>query len=215
MLEVTNMFHTIEEALKDLQSGKIIIVCDDEDRENEGDFVALAEYSTPEVINFMAMYGRGLICTPISEQLAAKLELHPMIVQQHNTDMHGTAFTISIDYKTTTTGISAFERSETIQALLREDTKASDFRRPGHVFPLIAKEGGVFYRAGHTEAAVDLALLAGGESAGVICEILKDDGTMARVPDLVLLAERFNLKIITIKDLIAFRRRYESLCVAK
>jgi len=209
------MFHTIEEALEDLRSGKIIIVCDDEDRENEGDFVALAEHSTPEVINFMAMYGRGLICTPISEQLAAKLELHPMVVQKHNTDMHGTAFTISIDYKTTTTGISAFERSETIQALLREDTKASDFRRPGHVFPLIAKEGGVLYRAGHTEAAVDLALLAGGEPAGVICEILKDDGTMARVPDLVLLAERFNLKIITIKDLIAFRRRYESLCVTK
>lgn len=209
------MFHTIEEALEDLRSGKIIIVCDDEDRENEGDFVALAEHSTPEVINFMALYGRGLICTPISEQLAAKLELHPMIVQQHNTDMHGTAFTISIDYKTTTTGISAFERSETIQALLREDTKASDFRRPGHVFPLIAKEGGVLYRAGHTEAAVDLALLAGGEPTGVICEILKDDGTMARVPDLVLLAERFNLKIITIKDLIAFRRRYESLCAAK
>ena len=215
MAEVTSMFHTIEEALKDLQSGKIIIVCDDEDRENEGDFVALAEHSTPEVINFMAMYGRGLICTPISKHLAAKFELHPMIVQQHNTDMHGTAFTISIDYKTTTTGISAFERSETIQALLREDTKASDFRRPGHVFPLIAKEGGVLYRAGHTEAAVDLALLAGGEPAGVICEILKDDGTMARVPDLVLLAERFNLKIITIKDLIAFRRRYESLCVTK
>lgn len=215
MVEVTSMFHTIEEALEDLRSGKIIIVCDDEDRENEGDFVALAEHSTPEVINFMALYGRGLICTPISEQLAAKLELHPMIVQQHNTDMHGTAFTISIDYKTTTTGISAFERSETIQALLREDTKASDFRRPGHVFPLIAKEGGVLYRAGHTEAAVDLALLAGGEPTGVICEILKDDGTMARVPDLVLLAERFNLKIITIKDLIAFRRRYESLCAAK
>ncbi len=209
------MFHTIEEALEDLKSGKIIIVCDDEDRENEGDFVALAEHSTPEVINFMAMYGRGLICTPISEQLAAKLELHPMIVQKHNTDMHGTAFTISIDYKTTTTGISAFERSETIQALLREDTKASDFRRPGHVFPLIAKNGGVLCRAGHTEAAVDLALLAGGEPAGVICEILKDDGTMARVPDLVLLAERFNLKIITIKDLVAFRCRYESLCVTE
>jgi 3,4-dihydroxy 2-butanone 4-phosphate synthase/GTP cyclohydrolase II len=215
MVEVTNMFHTIEEALEDLKSGKVIIVCDDEDRENEGDFVALAEHSTPEVINFMAMYGRGLICTPISEQLAAKFGLRPMIIQNYNTDMHGTAFTISIDYKTTTTGISAFERSETIQALLCEDTKASDFRRPGHVFPLIAKDGGVLCRAGHTEAAVDLALLAGGEPAGVICEILKDDGTMARVPDLVLLAERFNLKIITIKDLVAFRRRYESLCVTK
>lgn len=209
------MFHTIEEALKDLRSGKIIIVCDDEDRENEGDFVALAEHSTPEVINFMAMYGRGLICTPISERLATKFGLHPMIVQNHNTDMHGTAFTISIDYKTTTTGISAFERSETIRALLCEDTKASDFRRPGHVFPLIAKNGGVLCRAGHTEAAVDLALLAGGEPAGVICEILKDDGTMARVPDLVRIAERFNLKIITIKDLVAFRRRYENLYVTK
>lgn len=215
MVEVTNMFHTIEEAVQDLKNGKIIIVCDDEDRENEGDFVALAEHSTPEVINFMAMHGRGLICTPISEQLSAKFGLHPMVVQTHNTDTHGTAFTISIDYKTTTTGISACERSKTIQALLCEDTKASDFRRPGHVFPLIAKNGGVLCRAGHTEAAVDLALLAGGEPAGVICEILKDDGTMARVPDLVMIAKRFNLKMITIKDLIVFRRKYGTLCTVK
>lgn len=209
------MFHTVEEALKDLKSGKVIIVCDDEDRENEGDFVALAEYTTPEVINFMAMYGRGLICMPISEQLAAKLELHPMVNDSNNTDTHGTAFTISVDYKTTTTGISAFERAETTQAVLAEEVKASDFRRPGHVFPLIAKDGGVLCRTGHTEAAVDLALLAGAKPAGVICEIMKDDGTMARVPDLIEIAERFDLKMITIKDLVVFRRKHENLCIVK
>lgn len=209
------MFHTVEEALKDLKSGKVIIVCDDEDRENEGDFVALAEYSTPEIINFMATHGRGLICTPISDQLATKLELNPMVTHNSNTDAHGTAFTISIDYKTTTTGISAFERSETIQALFHEDVKASDFRRPGHVFPLIAKNGGVLRRDGHTEAAVDLALLAGGKPAGVICEIMKEDGTMARVQDLVTIAKRFDLKMITIKDLIAFRRKHENLCIER
>lgn len=209
------MFHTIEEALKDLKSGKIIIVCDDEKRENEGDFVALAEYSTPEVINFMAMHGRGLICTPISNQLATRLELNPMVVHDNNTDAYGTAFTISVDYKTTTTGISAFERSETIQALLDEDVNADDFRRPGHVFPLIARNGGVLRRAGHTEAAVDLALLAGGKPAGVICEIMKDDGTMARIPDLVTIAKHFDLKMITIKELIEFRRKYEKPCIEK
>lgn len=209
------MFHTVEEALKDLRNGKVIIVCDDESRENEGDFLALAEHSTPEVINFMALHGRGLICTPISEQLAIKFGLNLMVNHTNNTDAHGTAFTISIDYKTTTTGISAFERSETIQALLQEDVTANDFRRPGHVFPLIAKNGGVLRRAGHTEAAVDLALLAGGKPVGVICEIMKEDGTMARVPDLITIAEQFNLKMITIKDLITFRSKTEESYIKK
>jgi 3,4-dihydroxy 2-butanone 4-phosphate synthase/GTP cyclohydrolase II len=205
------MFDSIEEALKDLKNGKVIIVSDDEDRENEGDFVALAEFTTPEVINFMAMYGRGLICTPISEQIATKLELNLIADDGNNTDAHGTAFTISIDYKTTTTGISAFERSDTIQALLCNETKASDFRRPGHVFPLIAKKGGVLCRAGHTEAAVDLAILAGRKPAGVICEIMNEDGTMARVPDLVKVSKHFGLKMITIKDLISFRLKYKKM----
>lgn len=209
--KVINMFHTIEEAIEDLKRGKVIIACDDENRENEGDFIALAEHSTPEVINFMAIHGRGLICTPISEQLATKLNLHPMVTD--NTDVHRTAFTVSIDHKTTKTGISAFERSDTIQALLQEDVKVSDFRRPGHVFPLISKEGGVLSRVGHTEAAVDLALLAGGKPAAVICEIMKDDGTMARVPELITLAKQLNLKLITIKDLVAFRQRQRELYI--
>ncbi|WP_044747957.1 bifunctional 3,4-dihydroxy-2-butanone-4-phosphate synthase/GTP cyclohydrolase II [Bacillus alveayuensis] len=203
------MFNTIEEAIYELMQGKVIIVCDDEDRENEGDFVALAEKATPEVINFMISHGRGLVCVPITEELADKLELHPMV--NHNTDPHGTAFTVSIDYKTTTTGISAFERSATIQALLDPNTKASDFKRPGHVFPLVAKKGGVLRRAGHTEAAVDLARLCGAKPAGVICEIIKEDGTMARVPDLRKIADEFDLKMITIKDLIKYRNRKEKL----
>jgi 3,4-dihydroxy 2-butanone 4-phosphate synthase/GTP cyclohydrolase II len=203
------MFNTIEEAIYDLMQGKVVIVCDDEDRENEGDFVALAEKATPEVINFMITHGRGLVCVPITEELADKLELHPMV--NHNTDPHGTAFTVSIDYKTTTTGISAFERSTTIQALLDPNTKASDFKRPGHVFPLVAKNGGVLRRAGHTEAAVDLARLCGAKPAGVICEIIKEDGTMARVPDLRKIADEFDLKMITIKDLIKYRNRKEKL----
>jgi 3,4-dihydroxy 2-butanone 4-phosphate synthase / GTP cyclohydrolase II len=209
--KVINMFHTIEEALEDLKKGKVIVVCDDENRENEGDFIALAEHSTPEVINFMAIHGRGLICTPISEQLATKLNLYPMVTD--NTDVHRTAFTVSIDHKTTKTGISAFERSDTIQALLLEDVKVSDFHRPGHVFPLISKEGGVLSRVGHTEAAVDLALLAGGKPAAVICEIMKEDGTMARVPDLITIAKQLNLKLITIKDLVAFRQRHGELYI--
>ncbi|TVX83841.1 3,4-dihydroxy-2-butanone-4-phosphate synthase [Peribacillus simplex] len=205
------MFHTVEDALKDLKRGKVIIVCDDENRENEGDFIALAEHSTPEVINFMAIHGRGLICTPISEQLAEKLNLHPMV--SDNTDVHRTAFTVSIDHKTIKTGISAFDRSDTIQALLQEDVKVSDFRRPGHVFPLISKEGGVLSRVGHTEAAVDLAKLAGGKPVAVICEIMKEDGTMARVPDLITIAKQLNLKLITIKDLVAFRQRQGELYI--
>jgi 3,4-dihydroxy 2-butanone 4-phosphate synthase / GTP cyclohydrolase II len=203
------MFNTIEEAIYDLMQGKVVIVCDDEDRENEGDFVALAEKATPEVINFMITHGRGLVCVPITEELADKLELHPMV--NHNTDPHGTAFTVSIDYKTTTTGISAFERSATIQALLDPNAKASDFKRPGHVFPLVAKKGGVLRRAGHTEAAIDLARLCGAKPAGVICEIIKEDGTMARVPDLRKIADEFDLKMITIKDLIKYRNRKEKL----
>lgn len=207
--EVRKMFHTVEEAIDDLKKGKVVIVCDDEDRENEGDFISLAETTTPEIVNFMATHGRGLICTPITEEVAAKLELHPMVTT--NTDMHGTAFTVSVDHVSTTTGISAHERSATIQALIDDKAKATDFRRPGHVFPLIAKKGGVLRRAGHTEAAVDLALLAGGKPAGVICEIMKEDGTMARVADLAVIAEQFDLKMITIKDLIAYRRKHDEL----
>ncbi|SFA48043.1 3,4-dihydroxy-2-butanone 4-phosphate synthase /GTP cyclohydrolase II [Parageobacillus thermantarcticus] len=203
------MFDTVEEAIYELMQGKVIIVCDDEDRENEGDFVALAEKATPEVINFMIKYGRGLVCVPITEELADKLGLEPMV--NHNTDSHGTAFTVSVDYKATTTGISAYERSMTIQALLDPNAKASDFKRPGHVFPLVAKKGGVLRRAGHTEAAVDLARLCGAKPAGVICEIIKEDGTMARVPDLRKIADEFDLKMITIKDLIQYRSRKEKL----
>jgi 3,4-dihydroxy 2-butanone 4-phosphate synthase / GTP cyclohydrolase II len=203
------MFYSIEEALEDLKQGKVVIVVDDEDRENEGDFVALAEKATPEVINFMAKEGRGLICVPITEQLADKLDLQPMTTV--NTDTHGTAFTVSIDHKSTHTGISAFERSITVLAMLEEEAKPDDFKRPGHIFPLVAKEGGVLRRAGHTEAAVDLAKLCGAKPAGVICEIMKDDGTMARVPELQEMARKWNMKMITIQDLIAYRRIKEKL----
>lgn len=203
------MFHSIEEALEDLKAGKVIIVCDDEDRENEGDFVGLAEYVTPEMINFMAKEGRGLICTPITEELANKLELNPMV--SINTDNHQTNFTVSVDHVDTTTGISAFERAFTIQKLLENESIVRDFRRPGHIFPLIAKKGGVLKRAGHTEAAVDLAKLAGSKPAGVICEIMNEDGTMARVDHLILIAKKFNLKMITIKDLIEYRLQHDSL----
>jgi 3,4-dihydroxy 2-butanone 4-phosphate synthase / GTP cyclohydrolase II len=203
------MFNTIEEATEDLKAGKVIIVVDDEDRENEGDFVALAEKATPEVINFMAAEGRGLICTPITVEKASALQLNPMTDQ--NTDPYGTAFTISIDHVDTTTGISAFERSTTIIEMIKEGTKPSDLKRPGHIFPLIAKNGGVLKRAGHTEAAVDLAALSGAAKAGVICEIMNPDGTMARVPQLKEIADKFNLKMITIQDLIAYRRKEEKL----
>ena len=203
------MFNTIEEALADLKLGKIVIVVDDENRENEGDFIVLAEKATPEAINFMATHGRGLICTAITEERAKKLNLHPMV--DVNTDPHGTAFTISVDHKTNATGISAFERSITVTSLIAEDSVAEDFKRPGHTFPLVAKAGGVLQRSGHTEAAVDLAKLCGAAPAGVICEIMKEDGTMARVPDLVKVAEKFNLKFITIADLILYRQQQESL----
>ena len=202
-------FDSIEETLKDLIDGKVIIVCDDEDRENEGDFVSIAQKTTPEVINFMATHGRGLICVPIMEDLANKLQLTPMV--NHNTDSHGTAFTVSIDHKSTNTGISAFERSTTVLEMLTPEAKASDFKKPGHIFPLVAKKGGVLRRAGHTEAAVDLAVLCGAMPAGVICEIMNDDGTMARVPELKEIAKKFNLKMITIKDLIQFRNKKDKL----
>jgi 3,4-dihydroxy 2-butanone 4-phosphate synthase/GTP cyclohydrolase II len=203
------MFNTIEEALIELKLGKVVIVCDDEDRENEGDFIALAEKATPDVINLMATHGKGLICVPIEEDLAKKLELIPMVAI--NTDNHETAFTVSIDHKYTTTGISAFERSATIVSMLNEEAKPSDFRRPGHVFPLVAKKGGVLKRTGHTEAAVDLAILCGSKPAGVICEIMNVDGTMARVPELQKVADTLDLKMITIKDLIEYRNKKDNL----
>jgi 3,4-dihydroxy 2-butanone 4-phosphate synthase / GTP cyclohydrolase II len=196
------LFNTIEEAVEDLKQGKMIIVCDDEDRENEGDLIALAEKATPEIVNFMVTHGRGLMCVPIEEELAKRLELDPMVI--HNTDTNKTAFTVSIDHKFSTTGISAFERSATVLSMLDPDVKADDFKRPGHVFPLIAKNGGVRTRPGHTEAAVDLAKLAGAKPAGVICEILNADGTMARVPQLKEIADHFKMKMITIKDLIQY-----------
>nr|WP_041808789.1 bifunctional 3,4-dihydroxy-2-butanone-4-phosphate synthase/GTP cyclohydrolase II [Evansella cellulosilytica] len=203
------MFDPIEEAIYELMQGKVVIVCDDEDRENEGDFIALAEKATPEVINFMATHGRGLICAPITRNLAEKLELVPMV--DHNTDPHGTAFTISIDHKNSTTGISAHERSETVMSLIEESTKPSDYKKPGHIFPLVAKDGGVLRRAGHTEAAVDLARMCGAKPAGVICEIMNDDGSMARVPNLRKIADEHELKMITIKDLIQYRNRKDKL----
>ncbi|MBT2694825.1 bifunctional 3,4-dihydroxy-2-butanone-4-phosphate synthase/GTP cyclohydrolase II [Bacillus sp. ISL-55] len=203
------MFDPIEEAIYELMQGNVVIVCDDEDRENEGDFIALAEKATPDVINFMATHGRGLICVPIEQDLAQKLDLLPMV--SRNTDPHGTAFTVSIDHKYSTTGISAFERSATVLSMLDPDSKAADFKRPGHIFPLVAKKGGVLRRAGHTEAAVDLAKLSGAKPAGVICEIMNEDGTMARVPELRKFADQFDLKMITIKDLIQYRNRKDQL----
>ncbi|WP_028589055.1 bifunctional 3,4-dihydroxy-2-butanone-4-phosphate synthase/GTP cyclohydrolase II [Paenibacillus massiliensis] len=199
----------IEDAIADLRQGKIVIVVDDEDRENEGDFIVLADKVTPEAINFMITEGRGLVCVAISQQRADQLQLKPMVSQ--NTDFHGTAFTVSVDHKLTTTGISAVERAMTVRALVDESTGAEDFRKPGHMFPLIAKDGGVLRRAGHTEAAVDLARLSGGAEAGVICEVIKEDGTMARLPDLAELATKHGLKLITIKDLISYRISREQL----
>ncbi|WP_436449011.1 3,4-dihydroxy-2-butanone-4-phosphate synthase [Paenibacillus sp. BT-177] len=196
---------SIEEALEDLKNGKVVIVVDDEQRENEGDFIALAEKASPEVINFMITEGRGLVCVPITQHRAEALELHPMVEQ--NTDFHGTAFTVSVDHMKTTTGISAAERSLTVRALADEAITGSDFRKPGHMFPLIARDGGVLQRAGHTEAAVDLARLSGFKPAGVICEIIKEDGSMARLPDLVVIAKRHQLKLISIQHLIEYRRR--------
>lgn len=203
-------FHTIPEAIEDIRNGKMIIVVDDEDRENEGDFLMAAELVTTEAINFMARFGRGLICAPLDRQLAKKLNLNHMVVEGADPDEAN--FTISIDHKRlTTTGISAADRANTIREMTNDDAKPGDFRRPGHVFPLLAVEGGVLRRAGHTEAAIDLARLAGLKPVGIICEIMLDNGEMARVPELAEMAGRFDMKFITIKDLIAYRNENESL----
>ncbi|RYG73294.1 bifunctional 3,4-dihydroxy-2-butanone-4-phosphate synthase/GTP cyclohydrolase II [Lentibacillus lipolyticus] len=201
------MFHTIDEAIQDLKAGKPVIVVDDADRENEGDLVVLSEKVTPDTINFMITHGKGLVCTSIKPDLARELELPPMTGE--NSDPLQTAFTVTVDHQDTTTGISAEDRFRTIYALTRPNTKATDFKRPGHIFPLIAKNGGVLERPGHTEASADLAELCGAFPSGVICEIIKDDGTMARVPDLEKMAETFHLKLITIADLITYRKQHE------
>ena len=203
------MFNTIDEAIEDLREGKMIIVVDDEDRENEGDLLMAAEKVTPEAINFMAKHGRGLICVPMLKERLDELNIGNMVYK--NTDPKNTAFTVSVDSVRSTTGISAFERAETIKHLLEGDAKENDFNRPGHIFPLVAKDGGVLERTGHTEASVDLAKLAGCCPAGVICEIMNDDGTMARVPNLIQYAEKHNLKMITIKDLVEYKRKKEIL----
>ncbi|MDE1191867.1 MAG: bifunctional 3,4-dihydroxy-2-butanone-4-phosphate synthase/GTP cyclohydrolase II [Arachidicoccus sp.] len=205
------MLNTIQSAIEDIKQGKLIIVVDDEDRENEGDFIIAGQSITPETINFMSKVGRGLICAPVSESLADKLDLAAMVT--NNTALHETQFTVSVDLlgNGCTTGISAHDRAKTILALTDTDTKPSDFGRPGHIFPLRAKDGGVLRRAGHTEAAVDLARLAGFAPVGVLVEIMNDDGTMARLPQLEKLAEQYGLKIITIKDLIEFRMKTDSL----
>ena len=207
-------FNTIEEALQDLREGKIVIVTDDEDRENEGDFICAAEFATTQNINFMATYAKGLICMPMSEEICDKLKLSQMV--SNNTDNHSTAFTVSIDHVDTTTGISAVERSITAMKCVDENSKPEDFRRPGHMFPLLAKKNGVLERNGHTEATVDLMRLAGLKECGLCCEIMKEDGTMMRTPDLIELAKEWNLKFITIKDLQDYRKKHDNLveCVA-
>ena len=207
--------NTIEEAIEDIRQGKIIIVVDDEDRENEGDFLAAAEKVTPEMINFMATHGRGLICAPLTESRCKELGLHVMIT--NNTDPMETAFTVSVDLRGNgvTTGISAADRAKTILALVNSETKPHDLARPGHIFPLIAKQGGVLRRTGHTEAAIDFARLAGFKSSGVIVEIMNEDGTMARLPQLVEVAKRFDLKLVSIEALVAYRMQHDSLIVKK
>ncbi len=201
----------IEEAIEDIREGKMVIVVDDEDRENEGDLIVSARHATPEVINFMTKFGRGLVCAAITEERCEELELHPMVVS--NTSMHETAFTVSVDLlgQGTSTGISAQDRSKTIQALINKETRPADLGRPGHIFPLRAKPGGVLRRSGHTEATIDLARLAGFEPAGVLVEIMNEDGTMARLPQLEILAKEWNLKLISIKDLIEYRLQRDSL----
>ncbi len=205
------MLNSIEEAIKDIQAGKVIIVVDDEDRENEGDFITAARNVTPEVINFMSTHGRGLICAAITEQRCAELDLQPMV--SNNTSSHETAFTVSVDLigDGCTTGISAADRSKTVLALINPNTKPEDLGRPGHIFPLKAKNAGVLRRAGHTEATIDIAMLAGFEPAGALVEIMNEDGTMARLPQLKEIAAKFDLKIISIKDLIAYRLKHETL----
>jgi 3,4-dihydroxy 2-butanone 4-phosphate synthase/GTP cyclohydrolase II len=202
-------YNTIEEALEELRAGKIILVTDDDDRENEGDFICAAEFATTENINFMAIHGKGLICMPMTIELIQKLELPQMVSE--NSDNHETAFTVSIDYKDTTTGISATERSITAMKCIEEGAKPEDFRRPGHMFPLLAKKNGVLEREGHTEATVDLMRLAGLKECGLCCEIMREDGTMMRTPELIELANKWNLKFITIKDLQDYRKKKEKL----
>ncbi|MBS1566837.1 MAG: 3,4-dihydroxy-2-butanone-4-phosphate synthase, partial [Bacteroidetes bacterium] len=205
------MLNSIESAIEDIKKGRIVIVVDDEDRENEGDFIVAARCTTPEVINFMSKYGRGLICVPLLEERCDELKLELMV--NNNTALHETAFTVSVDLlgHGCTTGISAHDRSKTVQALIDEATKPEDLGRPGHIFPLRAKKGGVLRRAGHTEAAIDLARLAGFEPAGVLVEIMNEDGSMARLPELMEIAARFDFKIISIKDLIEYRLKTDSL----
>ena len=205
------ILNTIESAVHDIKEGKIVIVVDDKNRENEGDFLASAELISPEIINFMATHGRGLICAPITESIAKRLKLDLMVGT--NTDPQDTAFTVSVDLKGNgvTTGISTIDRAKTIKALIDETIKANQFSRPGHVFPLVAKNGGVLRRTGHTEAAIDLPRLAGLKPAGVIVEIMNEDGSMARVPDLIKVAKKFDLKIISIEDLVAYRMKHDSL----
>jgi len=203
-------FASIEDAVEDIRQGKLIVVVDDEDRENEGDLIAAASKATPEMINFIVKHGRGLLCAPITKERAEELQLPPMV--ERNTEKHGTAFTVSVDYKHgTATGISAFDRAKTILSLVDPSTRPDDLARPGHIFPLVAKKGGVLRRAGHTEATVDLARLAELYPAGLLCEIMDADGSMARLPRLKEIAKEFSLKIITIKDLIAYRQRREKL----
>lgn len=202
-------FNTIEEALEDLKKGKIILVTDDPDRENEGDFICAAEFATTDNINFMATYGKGLICMPMSEEYIKKLRF-PQMVQQ-NTDNHETAFTVSVDHVTTSTGISAAERSVTALACTADDARPEDFRRPGHMFPLLPKPNGVLERNGHTEATVDLCRLAGLKECGLCCEIMREDGTMMRTPELMELARHWNMKFITIRDLQNYRKHHEKL----
>ena len=214
-VNTTTRLNTIEEAIEDIRLGKVIIVVDDENRENEGDFLAAAEMVTPEMINFMATHGRGLICAPLTEHRCQELELNMMV--RNNTDPMETAFTVSVDLRGNgvSTGISASDRFKTIKALVHKDTKAFELARPGHIFPLVAKDGGVLRRTGHTEAAIDFARLAGFEPAGVIVEIMNEDGTMARLPQLLKVAKKFNLKIVSIEDLVAYRMEYDSLIERK
>ena len=206
-MEQNNNYNTVEEALKDLREGKIILVTDDPDRENEGDMICAAEFATQKNINFMATYAKGLICTPMSEEIAERLNFPPMVAE--NTDNHSTAFTVAIDHIDTTTGISATERAFTIMKCVDENAKPTDFRRPGHVFPLIARRGGVLVRNGHTEATTDLMRLAGLKECGVCCEVMKEDGNMMRTPELWDMAKKHNLTFITIKDLQDYIRIHE------
>jgi len=214
-LHKNTKLNTITEAINDIRNGKVIIVVDDENRENEGDFLAAAEKVTPEMVNFMATHGRGLICTPLTENRCKELELGMMV--NNNTDPMETAFTVSVDLrgKGVTTGISASDRALTIQALINKETKPFDLARPGHIFPLKAKEGGVLRRTGHTEAAIDFARLAGLQPAGVIVEIMNEDGTMARLPQLLEVAKKFNIIIVSIEDLVAYRMEHDSLIIKK